>query len=195
MSLPHLLMGLINVEPITGYDLNKRFERGVQNFWTVSQSQIYRALHRMEKDGWVEVEMVVQEGSPNKKVYQLTETGRTELLTWLSQPIIVNKDYLPKMGQIFFGDALEREQALQLIRFYVGYYEEIYHGLKDWYDSLQADLDDENLPQHILFRVAPLEHAMRHAKFEAEWYAEMVQRVENNMNSENNGIKRWAEDE
>ena len=30
MSLPHLLMGIINMEPITAYDLNKRFEQRPQ---------------------------------------------------------------------------------------------------------------------------------------------------------------------
>ncbi len=195
MSLPHLLMGLINVEPITGYDLNKRFEQGVQNFWTVSQSQIYRALHRMEEDGWVKVEMIVQAGSPNKKVYQLTEIGRTELVNWLSEPITNVKAYLPKMGQIFFGDAIERALALQLIRYYIEYFEEIYQGLKNWYDSLQADLNDENLPERLLFRIAPLEHAMQYAKFEVEWYSQLVQRVENNKNGANQGIEKWSEGE
>lgn len=195
MSLPHLLMGILNLEPLTGYDLNKHFELGPQNFWTVSQSQIYRALHRMEEDGWVTVEMIVQEGSPNKKIYRLTDTGHAELKKWLVKPLTDGKAWLPKMGQVFFGDAVARDEELQLLKTYVAYHETIYAELRIWYDSLQADLDNPDLPQRLLFRIAPLERAMLHAQFEIEWYTKMMQRVESNQNPENKDIEKWHDED
>ncbi|MEO1643977.1 MAG: PadR family transcriptional regulator, partial [Chloroflexota bacterium] len=48
MSLQHILLGLLSDEPGSGYDLNKRLQAEGQHFWTTDQSQIYRALYKMQ---------------------------------------------------------------------------------------------------------------------------------------------------
>ena len=195
MSLPHLLMGLLNVESLTGYDLNKRFESTVQNFWTVSQSQIYRALHKIEEAGWVNVETVIQDGSPNKKIYHLTESGREELKEWVRKPIISTKDYLPKMGQVFFGDSIGKDEMLELLEYYADYYQKYSDRMRVWYESLGANIDDPELPELLMFRLAPLVHSMQVTKFEAGWYRKMADIVRRNRNADNVGIEKWDEND
>src|SRR5258707_12071742 len=87
MSLPHLLLGLLNASPMSGYDLNKVFNTTIQHFWTTDQSQIYRTLYKLEEEGKVRVETIIQEDNPNKKVYHVTEVGAAELRQWLSKPL------------------------------------------------------------------------------------------------------------
>ncbi|MDR3663329.1 MAG: PadR family transcriptional regulator, partial [Mycobacterium sp.] len=40
-----------------------------------------------DADGWVHVEVVAQHGRPDKKVYSVTEAGRTELKRWIAEPL------------------------------------------------------------------------------------------------------------
>ena len=40
----------------------------------------------MEYDGWVCVTRVVQQGRPDKKVYTVSDDGRTELARWIAEP-------------------------------------------------------------------------------------------------------------
>src|SRR5436190_21593498 len=87
MSLPHLLLGLLSSNPMSGYDLNKVFNTTIQHFWTTDQSQIYRTLYKLEEEGKVRVETIIQEDSPNKKVYHITDAGADELSRWLVQPL------------------------------------------------------------------------------------------------------------
>ena len=119
MSLKHGLLGLLNYEPMTGYDLNKEFNGSLGYFWPAKASQIYRELDAMEKCGWLTSERVIQDEKPNKRVYSLTEQGKAEFMDWLS-----SLDPLKNSGRmksaflmrVFFGGELSREQTLELFR-------------------------------------------------------------------------------
>lgn len=85
MSLKHGLLGLLNYGKMTGYELNKAFKDSLNFFWQAQASQIYRELNAMEKLGWLTSEIVFQTDKPNKRQYSITETGRSELLSWLKE--------------------------------------------------------------------------------------------------------------
>ena len=55
MSLRHALLGLLSVEPASGWDLLKRFEQSLAFVWPATQSQLYTELNRMTDAGLVEV--------------------------------------------------------------------------------------------------------------------------------------------
>ncbi|MDR2589569.1 MAG: PadR family transcriptional regulator, partial [Oscillospiraceae bacterium] len=87
MSLKHGLLGLLNYDgPMTGYDLDKEFKRSLGYFWYAKQQQIYRELDEMEIKGWLTSERVIQNEKPNKRVYSITEDGKTEFVDWLNSP-------------------------------------------------------------------------------------------------------------
>jgi len=114
MSLPHMILGLLTWNSFSGYDLNKVFQETVQHFWWTEQSQIYRALHKVEEQGWVEVEDIIQTENPNKKVYHLTSTGREELLRWLAEPMDETHTREAWVGKLFFGDLLSQDTLIHL---------------------------------------------------------------------------------
>jgi len=87
MSLSHaILASLIGESPSSGYDLAKRFNATVGFFWKATHQQIYKELARLESEGLLESEVVVQEERPDKKIYSVTEEGKNLLLGWLAEP-------------------------------------------------------------------------------------------------------------
>lgn len=84
MSLPHGILGFLTYESMSGYDLAKAFRASVQFFWNAQNSQIYLTLDKLEKQGYVTHELIVQTDKPNKKLYSITESGKAEFLRWLS---------------------------------------------------------------------------------------------------------------
>ncbi|WCB94640.1 transcriptional regulator [Baekduia alba] len=80
MSLRHAMLGLLAVEPATGYDLTRKFDKSISNAWHASHSQIYPELAKLEDAGMVEV---VSEGARRSKTWALTDAGREELRRWL----------------------------------------------------------------------------------------------------------------
>lgn len=87
MSLRAAILGFLRLQPTSGYTLKQRFEGSVGSFWSVTQSQIYRELHALERDGRVASHAEAGDGKPGRKVYGLTESGRGELDAWLRAPL------------------------------------------------------------------------------------------------------------
>jgi DNA-binding PadR family transcriptional regulator len=80
MSLRHAMLGLLAVQPATGYDLTRRFDTSLSNAWHASHSQIYPELGKLEDEGLVEV---IAEGARRSRTWALTDAGRAELRRWL----------------------------------------------------------------------------------------------------------------
>ena len=87
MALEHAILVSLLEQPGSGYELARRFDRSIGRFWTATHQQIYRVLRRMEADGWIAAEEVVQDGRPDKKVYSAAAPGRAALADWLREPV------------------------------------------------------------------------------------------------------------
>ena len=75
MALKFGILGLLATRPMSGYDLKGTFDQSVSYVWNASGSQIYSALRELERNGYVQAELVVQESRPNKKIYSITPAG------------------------------------------------------------------------------------------------------------------------
>ena len=87
MALEHALLVALSERPASGLELTRRFEKSLGFFWHATHQQIYRVLARMESDGWVDVEVVEQEGRPDKRVHTPSAEGRRVLAEWLATPM------------------------------------------------------------------------------------------------------------
>ena len=117
MSLPHAILGLLQSEPMTGYDLKTReFDQSIAHFWPADQAQIYRTLDKMTEEGWVESHVEIQQDRPNRKVYSLTDAGRAELQRWLATPQALPVYREPFLIQIFFAKDLPNEKIIRLLQ-------------------------------------------------------------------------------
>lgn len=100
MALAHTILTVLSERPSSGYDISKRFEETVSCYWKASQQQIYRELGKMEKQGWVDFDLVPQTGKPDKKIYAITAAGRQELERWYpepTEPAPIREDLLVKV--------------------------------------------------------------------------------------------------
>ena len=87
MALEHAILVSLLEQPGSGYELARRFERSIGRFWTATHQQVYRVLKRMETDGWVVAEEIGQAGRPDKRAYSVAPAGRSQLITWLRDPV------------------------------------------------------------------------------------------------------------
>ena len=80
MSVRTLCLGILSFQDATGYEIKKMVEEGLfSHFIDASFGSIYPALARMLKDGLVTVRTEEQPGKPSKKVYSITDKGRSVL--------------------------------------------------------------------------------------------------------------------
>ncbi len=86
MALSHAILSALTDRPCSGYDLAKQFDGSVGFFWHASHQQIYRELTKLEQQALITAEAIAQEGKPDKKIYRVTEVGKTHLKAWIAQP-------------------------------------------------------------------------------------------------------------
>jgi DNA-binding PadR family transcriptional regulator len=107
MALEHAILVSLAERAGTGYDLARRFDNSIGYFWTATHQQVYKVLARMQADGWVSVTVVEQDGRLDKKVYEVTRTGRDELARWIAAPAapeVTRSDLAVKLRGAADGD-------------------------------------------------------------------------------------------
>lgn len=87
MSLRNALLALLTVEPMTGYDLAKRFESSVGHVWYAPDSQIYPELRKMEQAGLVTGVEVPWGTRGTKREYHVTDAGVAAFREWMNTPL------------------------------------------------------------------------------------------------------------
>jgi DNA-binding PadR family transcriptional regulator len=115
MSLSHAILGLLDLAPMTGYDLKKTFDSSVAHFWAADQAQIYRTLAALVDDGAVDVRVVPQEGRPDRREHRITDAGRRRLETWLGSPLEPDRIREPFLARVFFAGREDPAVARRLL--------------------------------------------------------------------------------
>jgi DNA-binding PadR family transcriptional regulator len=87
MSVPLTLLGLLEREPSHGYDLKREYDTYFGRSKPLPFGQVYATLARLSRDGKVVPGEVEPGGGPDRKRYAITEAGKQEFETWLSQPV------------------------------------------------------------------------------------------------------------
>jgi len=130
MSLRFALLGLLAVEPASGYDLKRAINRSTYFIWNATGPQIYNTLHKLREEECITSRSLAQDGKPDKQIHTITSRGRTRLEEFMSEPIHASVTRDEVLLRIFFGNfagkrAIRRELGsyLQRIRHECAYLE------------------------------------------------------------------------
>jgi DNA-binding PadR family transcriptional regulator len=120
--LKYAILGLLNRQPMTGYDLSKEFDQDLMNFWHARHSQIYPELRKLTEENLIQFEVQISGEILKKKVYSITDLGQADLKQWL----LKEEELEPTPKDIFklrmyFSENMKKEQ--------------LYHLVKDQYDK------------------------------------------------------------
>ena len=121
MSLRFALLGLLAVEPASGYDLKRAIDRSTYFIWNSTGPQIYNTLHKLRDEGCITSRSLAQEGKPDKQIHTITASGRARLEEFMSAPIRASVTRDEVLLRIFFGNfaskkIIKRELASYLQR-------------------------------------------------------------------------------
>jgi DNA-binding PadR family transcriptional regulator len=105
--LSRIILGLLAIAPMTGYDLKRHFDSTVGHFWAADKAQIYRTLARLVTEGHAEVETVAGAGAPDRQEHRITPAGRTALAAWLAGEPERHVERDPFLARVFFGAGLD----------------------------------------------------------------------------------------
>lgn len=74
-----LLLQLLEERDMYGYELVKELEKRSSNEFSFKEGTLYPALHKLEKQEYIECYWQEQEKGPARKYYRITDAGREML--------------------------------------------------------------------------------------------------------------------
>jgi DNA-binding PadR family transcriptional regulator len=118
MEIQYTILGLLDVQPLSGYDLKKIIAESDLFYWSGNNNQIYHSLVSLHEQDLVTVETFLQESLPPRKVYSITPAGKAVLReAALAEPLLP-EFHDPFLIQLSWGDALHGDELDALLARY-----------------------------------------------------------------------------
>lgn len=158
MSHKFAILGLLNIAPMTGYIIKKNLELSIKKFWPVSYGGLYPALHKLDEEGLIRSESMVNDGRSSIK-YFITDQGKKALDAWLiknNHQVQCKDEYILK---IFLSQDLTKVQKTTLLEDYLRFKEDQYRSIQNLLDVKDSKryYSDDHTHFVILFTYHTLE--------------------------------------
>ncbi len=164
-TLEYALIGLIGIEPGTGYDIHKVFATTPLSHFSSSPGAIYPALRRLTHGGLLEAHLDTTKEARPRRVFSLTAAGKRALDFWLHQPVtreeLIRSGGAPVLRFSLAGGQLSREEIL-------AYLETYQKAVAAYLDELLGYTEGLTRPQNLMARLS-LDHGIQNYRSQLEW--------------------------
>jgi len=141
VDIKSILLGFLTRQSLTGYELKKRFSISFSFFSGASYGSIYPALKKMEKEGLVSLQLEIQDGAPNRKVYSITAAGRRTFIEALKAPLRWEMPKTAFLTRLFFFAQLSPEEQQTATRSHLEAMKQMQQQLKSTRSEIEARAD------------------------------------------------------
>lgn len=180
MSLKHGLLGILNYSNMTGYELAKSFNDSLSFFWQAQTSQIYRELNKMEEMGFLNSQIEVQTDKPNKRIYSITQSGKTELQNWLKTEMPV--ELMPTRSEVllrlFFSAERPITENIEALKHIVKAYQSQIEQFNSINDTINEYKNISNSEKDIVYWNLTAEFGRLYNKMCMEWAKNCIEKLE-----------------
>ena len=161
-DLEHVVLGLISVEPQSGYSIISTFETGQFQRWSASPGSIYPMLKRLEQADYIEGNLETVHETRPRKMYSLTPKGEQYLDAWIRAA--PTKQEISELREImllkflFSEHRLDHDEVMEWLDRYesaTDQYEKMFHLQR------APDLDVWSTHQLLLVEEALMELSMQ----------------------------------
>ena len=180
------VMALLYERPMHAYEMISLMrERRKHESVRLKYSSLYSVVGVLEREALISQLETVREGRrPERTVYELTEAGRIEFLTWLRELIgEPMKEYTQFAAGLSFLPALPPQEAADLLQERVGYLEEEVGSMR----TEMKEVLEQGLPR--LFLVEH-EHELVLKEAELEWIRSLANEIADETLG---GIQEWKD--
>lgn len=178
--LEQLILGMLTIQPMTGYEIKKAMMNSTAFFSNVSDGSLYPALNRCEANGLVcSLERV--ENGRFKKVYEITAEGREVFSAWLKAPLKPFVFRYEMLIRLFFARNLSPDELHDIIGQHI-------NQLRQLNASLQA-IEKKQVKNTDDFQLTTLHFGQDFYQFLISWYEKFEHNLSSSKKGSENGDK------
>lgn len=172
----YVLLGLLQEEELSGYEMKKNIDIRMSFFWQESFGQIYPELSKMIKEGLINFSNTKSTGRMKREkiIYKITPKGEKELKQWMeaeNEKDTSRSEFLLKM--FLSTGKNEEEMRKHIIRFKEQSEQKL--ELFNLFDmQLNQDISIHNNHKQIL---CVLNLGIRQAKLYVDWSKEILENL------------------
>lgn len=171
--LEYIILGFLMKEEMSGYDLKQWMANCTSYFFDASFGSIYPALKRLEEKGCICCHEVV-ESSKFKKLYSITDMGKSYFMNWLEKPIVFSKTKQEHLVYFYFYQYLPKEKAILNLKTFITEVETYLNQLSK--EKLDVEKSyDVNL---FTFRYATMVYGVKYYQFIVDWCNDLLKQSE-----------------
>ena len=180
--MEYLILGLLMLSPMTGYELQQFIKKNLALICSHSAGSVQTALAKLERDGKITASEST-EGGRRKKIFAITELGRSAFSVWVAQPMQADKVKNMELSRLFFAGLAKPEERLAAVRDYICQMEQtkaVLCTIRAYFSRIKAG----ELPpgtdwfQVLRFQGYTIEYGIAAAEFEIGWYSQLLHELE-----------------
>ena len=173
-----VILAMLHQGPRHGYEIKKDVERALGGMIPLNNKTLYLTLKRFEEMGAVTRQVILQEGKPNRHLYQLTERGIELLHAYL-------RDFEPEQAgadaefftRVSFFDLLEPNERVAILTRRLAYLE----GCLQYLQKLQHMAETQDCPDASGISMSPAQRVLalhlRRVRDEYQWIATWLEEM------------------
>ena len=177
MSLRYVILSMLSLEDMTGYEITREFDLVAGHFWKAPHQNVYRDLPKLVDAGFVTFRSVTQTDKPDKKIYSITKAGHKALADWFStysdpaplrDPLLVKFFAGETVGPTVLADQLNQARSAHArkLAMFLAIEKEYYSG------------PIEDMPPFLALRYMTLRLGIRREQSWLEWADEAEKAIE-----------------
>jgi DNA-binding PadR family transcriptional regulator len=157
------LLGFLYDGPLTGWDLVVTARRAIGDFWSLTQSQVYRELSAMAEAGLVEPG---EPGRRDRKPYAITPAGRSAFAAWLDREPGPETIRFPLLLTVAFGRHLRGAKLAAFLTRHRGVHAQRLAG----YEEQLAKADVATAGEPDPYVLATLDFGLTYERAVLDWF-------------------------
>ena len=160
-----LILGVLHEGRMHGYRLNEYVSHVMGIYTDVKKSTLYYTLEKLEAGGYITKELERQGKRPERRVYEITETGRAYFLELLREHLrSYNRAYFADDIGIMFMNRLSMDEVRPLL-------EKKRNEIQGILQQFQNHPDMGGHQQYVI------SHNITHLEADIRWLDEMLQEM------------------
>ena len=171
--MENIILGLLLLQSRTIYQLRKRINSGLNLMYSCSTGSIQAAIKKLLKNDYIRVDEIVEKGKL-KKIYYITEKGKSQFNSWVNSAIESNAAKNPELSKIYFMGLSDKESRVKSIEKYINDLKKIYSDLdkilKDG-EKLSDDMQDNDI---FFYQLQTAKYGRDFMQFNIDWYSRLL---------------------
>lgn len=164
------ILGLLTIEPLSGYDIKKWIERSIGYFWSESNGQIYPTLNQLLKEKLIVLSENKSNGKKLRNIYAITSKGHLELKKWLKEGNEKSVHRDETLLKLFFGKNSSKEESIQKLK----EREQKLESRLAEFNLILNQLEKRSKSSHYIYWLLTLKNGISGVKAELAWCRDSI---------------------